>query len=139
MASTYETVDLALNDPTDADWALAYVRFALRDKPNDASAYPPGTLDDAEINALLEATKVQDVTANGGDDAYYYQPHKVAADLLVSNPGWVTRWSVPGASEEYRRPGDVAAGILRAGRWIEKSIQSSTDGRLGSVRMVLTT
>jgi len=57
MARTYSTSDLALNDPTDADWALAYVRFALRDKPNDANAFPSDSLEDEEINAALTGNR----------------------------------------------------------------------------------
>lgn len=131
MAQTYSTDNLALNDPTSAAWALAYVRFALRDKPNSDSAWPAGSLTDEEINALLEATKIQDSTTYGGDDAYYYVPHQVAADLLVSNPEWVTRWSMGGVSEDRPTPERIARGVLQAGRWINTSIKSSTNSRIG--------
>jgi hypothetical protein len=53
MARTYNLTHLALNDPTAATWALAYVRFALRDKPNDADAWPALSLQDEELNAQI--------------------------------------------------------------------------------------
>ena len=86
MARTYSTTNLALNDPTSADWALAYARFALRDKPNDANTYPFSSLEDEELNALLEATKITDTTDNGGDGTAYYVPHLMAADLIEGDP-----------------------------------------------------
>jgi len=133
MARTYSTSDLALNDPTDADWALAYVRFALRDKPNDASAYPSDSLEDEEINAALTGNKLVDdgVTPN----VTYYQPHRVAADLLEGNPWWVTRFNAAGYSEELRDVSSIAKGLRRAGRWIDESITDSTDGRLGATSL----
>lgn len=137
MAQTYSTTDLALNDPTSADWALAYVRFALRDKPNENSAYPSGSLDDAEINAALEAEKIQDSAADGGDNAYYYLPHRVAARLIMGNPAWVTRWSVGGYSEQRPSIDAAARGIRAQGRWIDRSIATLTGKRIGGVNLEL--
>lgn len=131
MARTYSLANLALNDTTDADWALAYVRFALRDTPNDASAYPEGSLQDEEINAALEAGKITDTVVSGGDGTAYYFPHDVAADLLRGNPYWLERWSAAGYSEERRKVSAVARGILKQGRWINASIITATDGRVG--------
>jgi len=138
MAQTYSLIKLALNDATDADWALAYVRFALRDKPNENSAYPTGSLDDAEISAALEADKVQDTTANGGDGTYYYRPHRVAARLLTGNPNWVSRWSVGGYSEQGPSMDAAARGIRSQGRWIDDSIATLTSKRIGGSSLHLT-
>lgn len=131
MARTYSTADLALNDPSDADFALAYVRFALRDKPNDASTYPAASLDDEEINAALEAGKITDAIADGGDGTSYYRPHLTAAELLQGNPEFVERFSAGGYSEQARSAGAIARGIRRQGRWIDASIRESTDKRIG--------
>lgn len=131
MARTYSLVDLALNDPSDADWALSYARFALRDKPNDASTYPAGSLEDEEVNAALTANKLTDSTASGGDGTVYYRPHLVAAELLEANPEFVERFSVSGYSEQIRTADSIARGIRRAGRWIDDSIRTSTDKRVG--------
>ena len=131
MFRTYNTTHLALNDPSDATWALAYVRFALRDKPNDASAYPAGSLDDDELNAVLTARKLTDLMANGGDGTDYYVPHQVAAEIIEANPEFVERFSVSGYSEQVRSADSIARGIRRAGRWIDASIRASTSKRIG--------
>lgn len=139
MARTYDTAKLALNDPSDADWALAYARFALRDKPNEANAYPAGSLQDEELNALLEADKVTDTTDGGGDGTAYYRPHLVAASLIESTPEWVERFSAGGYSESVRSALEVASGVRKAGRWIDDSINDSTSGRVGARSLRLRT
>ena len=135
MARTYDVTDLALNDPTSADWALAYVRFALRDKPNDASAYPVGSLTDEEIAAVLASQALED--ENDGSTEVYYAAHRVAARLLASNPEFVQRWSAAGVSQEFRAAKDVARDIITAGSWIDVTISTLTDGRLapGQLRL----
>lgn len=129
MARTYDLTHLALNDPTDSDWALAYARFALRDKPNDASAYPAGSLTDEELSAMLEAGVLTDTTVTPNVD--YYAPHAVAAELIEGNPEFIQRFSVSGYSEEVRKADAIARGIRRAGRWIDASIRESSDGAVG--------
>lgn len=131
MARTYSLVHLALNTPSSSDWALAYVRFALRDKPNDASTYPAGSLEDEEINAALDARKLTDTVASGGDGTSYYPAHLVAAELLEANPEFVERFSVSGYSEQTRTADSIARGIRRAGAWIDASIRTSTSKRVG--------
>ena len=133
MARTYDTTDLALNDPTDADWALAYVRFALRDKPNDASAWPTLSLQDEEIEAQIEGMALTH------DSVTYYPAHRIAAKLLLSNPEWVQRYSAGGYSEEVREASVIAKGIINGGSWIDASINTSTDGAiaLGQIRLRL--
>lgn len=136
MARTYDLVDLALNDVDSGDWALAYVRFALRDKPNDESAYPAGSLEDEEINAALSGAAIIDTGQT--PSVTYYRPHRVAADLLLSNPTWVVRWSAAGVSEETRDPDVVAKAIVKAGAWIDTAIADDSDGRVsaGQLRLV---
>ena len=124
MARTYDLVDLAANDATDADWALAYVRFALRDKPNEANAYPALSLFDEEIAAALAAAAVTYETDT------YYPAHRVAAKLLRANPEFTTRWSAAGVSEEYRDAADVARAIIEQGAWIDAAITNATGGRV---------
>lgn len=136
MARTYNLTHLALNDATDADWALAYVRFALRDKPNEATAYPIDSLSDEEVNAALTAQALVDesVTPN----VTYYAAHRVAAALVTGNPTWISRWSSAGVSEAFRDAEATAKAIIRAGRWIDQAIALESDGRLtaGQLRLV---
>lgn len=133
MARTYVLADLAENDPTDATWALAYVRFALRDKPNDADAWPTLSLQNEEINAALTANKVTN------DAVDYYPAHRIAARLLLSNPEWVQRYSAGGYSEEVRDASQIAREIVSAGAWIDAAISTATDGAitLGQIRLRL--
>jgi hypothetical protein len=126
VARTYDLTDFALNDPTDSGWALAYVRFALRDKPNDESAYPINSLQDEEITAILagDALVNDSVTPN----VTYYPAHRTAAKILAGNPEYLVRWSTGGVSEELRDPKVVARDIIQAGRWIDALITSESDG-----------
>jgi hypothetical protein len=125
-----------LNDPTSASWAVAYVRLALRDKPNDASAYPLGSLQDEELLALLAGAAVIDTSVT--PNVTYYPAHRVAASILTSNPEFVQRWSAAGVSEEYRDVKAVARDIISAGKWIETTILSESGGRISfdQVRLV---
>lgn len=136
MARTYNLTHLALNDPTSAAWALAYVRFALRDKPNEAAAYPIDSLSDEEINAAFAAQALVDdgVTPS----VSYYPAHRVAAGLIEGNPTWVQRWSSAGVSEALRDAGETAKAIVKAGRWIDRAIGRASDGRLtaGQLRLI---
>ena len=136
MASTYVTADLKLNDVTDADWALAYVRFALRDKPNASGAYPVGSLDDDELTAAITANAVVDtgVTPN----VTYYPAHRIAASLLAGNPEFIQRWSAAGVSEELRSASEIAREIISSGSWIDATIRSGSSGRVafGQLRLV---
>lgn len=135
MARTYDVTDLALNDPTSLAWAVAYVRFALRDKPNESSAYPLGSLQDEEIEAALAGGALADEI--DGSTETYYPAHRVAARLLASNPEFVQRWSAAGVSQEFRAAKDVARDIVTAGAWIDASISDLTDGRVapGQLRL----
>ena len=112
------------------------MRLALRDKPNDADAYPLGSLQDEEISAALAGDAVVDtgVTPN----VTYYPAHRTAAGLLRANPEFVTRWSAAGVSEAYRDPTAVARDIISAGKWIENTILDEAGGRISfsQVRLV---
>jgi hypothetical protein len=133
VASTYHLADLQARDVTSTDWALAYVRFALRDKPNAAGAYPIPSLADEEILAEIAAAGVVD-----GSDTYY-PAHRVAARLLRANPEFVQRFSAAGYSEESRDAGDLARGIIEQGAWVDAAIADATDGRVsfGQIRFRL--
>ena len=133
MASTYNLTHLALNLTTSATWALAYVRFALRDKPNASNAYPALSLSDEELNAQIDAMSLED------DSVTYYPAHRIAAKLLLSNPEWVQRYSAGGYSEELREASEIAKGIISGGSWIDAAINDATDGELtlGQIRLRL--
>lgn len=138
MARTYDQVDLALKDPSDLNWALAYTRLLIRDKPNEAGVWPEDSLEDEEIRVALAMKQAQDKVANGGDDTIYYFPHRVAAQLITDNPRWIIRFAVAGYSETYQDPSAVAQSILRNGRDIVDLIQDSTEGRIGATGLLLT-
>lgn len=133
MARTYNLTHLALNDPTSATWALAYVRFALRDKPNDATAYPALSLQDEELTPAIAAMALADAGVT------YYPAHRIAAKLLLSNPEWVQRYSAGGYSEELRPAAEIAKSIIGSGSWIDASINDATGGAiaLGQIRLRL--
>lgn len=133
MATTYNLTHLALNLTTSAPWALAYVRFALRDKPNAGNAYPALTLSDEELNAQIAAMGITHETIT------YYPAHRIAARLLLANPEWVQRYSAGGYSEEARDASVIARGIIQGGAWIDAAINAATDGAvsLGQIRLVL--
>lgn len=138
MARTYTQGDL---DPIDLDgaaWALAWVRFFLRDKPNEATTYPPGSLEDAELEANLNADRLQDTIASGGDDTYYFRPHITAARLIVINPAWIRRWAAAGVSEEYRDAEELARAIRTQNTWIDDAIGTATTGRVGGRSLEVT-
>ena len=136
MARTYDVVDLALNDTTDADWALTYVRFALRDKPNEASAWPIGSLQDEEILAAINANAVADTSVT--PNVTYYPAHRVAAKLLSGNPEFIQRWSAAGVSEELRSASEIARELVSSGSWIDAAISTASGGSvaLGQIRLV---
>jgi hypothetical protein len=133
VASTYNLTHLALNDVTDATWALAYVRFALRDKPNAGSAYPALSLSDEELAAMVDAMSLTH------ESVVYYPAHRIAAKLLLANPEWVQRYSAGGYSEEVRDAAEIAKGIISGGSWIDAAINTATDGdlTLGQIRLRL--
>ena len=133
MATTYDLTQLALNTVTSATWALAYVRFALRDKPNAGSAYPALSLSDEELNAQIAAMSLT------SDAVVYYPAHRIAAKLLLANPEWVQRYSAGGYSEESRGAAEIARGIISGGSWIDAAINDATDGdlTLGQIRLRL--
>lgn len=138
MASTYTIANLDPADPDGVAWALAWARFLLRDKPNEGSAFPPGSLDDDEITANLNADRVQDTTAGGGDGTLYFRPHVTAARLIVSNPNWLSRWAAAGVSEEYRDAEGVARAIRTQNQWIDDLIDTATSGRVGGRSLEVT-
>jgi hypothetical protein len=130
MARTYPSVYMSPAAPTTIRWAVAWVRFFLRDKPNEALAFPPGSLDDAELSANLTADALVDAVADGGDDSVYYRPHVTAARLISSNPTWINRWSGGATSEEYRDALEVATSIRKGNSWIDTAINAATGGRV---------
>ena len=138
MASTYTIANLLPVDLDGSDWALARVRYFLRDKPNEGTAFPPGSLDDDELLAELDADRVQDTTAGGGDGTYYFRPHVTAARVIISNPTWLSRWTAGSVSEVYRDAEGVARAIRTQNQWIDDLIDTTTSGRVGGRSLEVT-
>lgn len=124
MDRTYLKGDLIGTTPAVLKWARAWVRFWARDKPNEVGAYPPGSLEDAEIDAALGLHAAMDGTTP------YYRPHEVAALIIESDPERLTRFSGSGYSEEYVDVAQVASSIRSQGRTIDAAIEAATDGRV---------
>ncbi len=137
MARTYNITHLAYNPNTSNAahrplWALAYARFLLEDKPDAASNYPAGSLQDEEINMYLEGTRVQDKASEGGDGTYYYFPHRAVADIIRSRPSFADTYGFSGYRQTNRNASENANAIVSANRWIDEKIRSTTNGRVGS-------
>lgn len=124
MARTYNTAALAGVTPQTIAWARAWVRFWARDKPNEVFAYPPGSLEDEEIDAALNLHAVMDGSTP------YYRPHEVAALIIESDPERLTRFSGSGYSEEYVDVQQAAASIRAQGRRVDAAIEALTGGRV---------
>ena len=138
MARTYNTTHLAYNPNTSNAahrplFALAYVRFLLEDKPDAASNYPSQSLQDEEINVFLEGTRVQDKASEGGDDTYYYFPHRAAARIIRSRPSYADSYGFSGYRQTNRNASEIANAIISANRWSDEKIRSTTNDRVGSL------
>lgn len=133
MAQTYSETHLALKDPTDPNWALAYARFLLRDKPNEAGVFPADSLDNAEIDVMLEATTVVDTYP--ATSVTYYRPHEAAALILDSNPEFLMTYAESNTSGKYRDVASIVRGVKAAGAWIDDKIRSLTNGRVGGTSL----
>ena len=127
---TYDTGALLSADPSSKAWAVAYVRHALRDIPNDADTYPEGSLTDVEIEALIEFDTSTDTVAGGGDGTVYYRPHITAARILKSDPTRVRYFQAAGTGYGPVDPVHTASRIERAGRVIDLDIADTTSGRV---------
>lgn len=133
MARTYTEANLASPDTTSTDWALAFVRFVLRDTPNDASTFPEYSMTDAEISAALEVDAITDKVSLGGDGSVYYPAHRTAARLLRTNPQYAERISVAGYTETRTPASQLATRIVRANSWVDEEIVLETNARIGTV------
>lgn len=132
MSRTYSVAALGLNSPSSAAWALAWVRFALRDVPNATGAYPEGSLEDGELTAALLADAVTDLATLGGDGTVYYRPHRTAARLLKTDPSLRARVTGSGITQDGPRRGDIGTKILRANGWIDAAIRTASSKRVGN-------
>lgn len=110
----YDPGNLQPSDPTDAAWALAWVRFLTRD-----TAVTPERAD-AELTALLTAT------AWVHDGSTYYRPHWAAATLVEGDPDRPDAESTLGASVTNRNADGLARSIRRAGAWVDDLIEAAT-------------
>lgn len=119
----YVEGDLTPNDTTSEAWALAWLRFYLRDTDDDAEVYT-----DTELTAWLEATaQVLPVNADAADQDTYYRPHQAAADIISGDPDRKIMERILSWQGEYRPAEQVARGILAAGAWIDALIHDAAD------------
>lgn len=128
MARTYKPSDLSGVQVTKITWARAWVRFLLRDTPNEVGAYRQGSLDDIEIDAALELHSVLDSV--GSPLPRYYRPHVTAAGLLESDPERLASFSGGGYSEQYRGANEVIAPMLSQGARFDAEIALLSQGRV---------
>lgn len=109
----YDESSLSGSDPTDAEWALAWTRFHLRDTSNTNPEYS-----DEELNAVLTGT------AWAHEDVTYYRPHVAAASIILGDPNRATSESLLGNSISMRGANATANGIRSAGAWVDALIES---------------
>lgn len=126
MARTYDLAALSPVDPASLTWAVAWVRAALRDTPNDAGAFPVGGFHDEELQAALELDAVVD-----GEDTYF-RPHVTAAGLVSGDPTRVLAFTGGSYSERYEDGEALRKAILKRGTAIDSLIADATDGRFSS-------
>lgn len=113
---TYSPASLLPHDPTSQAWALAWARRFAGDVP----PWRPGSLEDAEWLAWLQATAVQ---VNG---ITYYRPHEAAARALESDPNRPTELGIMGSLQRYRSVSEAVEAIRRGGRWVDELIQEQS-------------
>lgn len=117
----YNSGDLTPVDTTDSNWALATLRFILRDTDDSNEAYS-----DQE---LAMALNLATFTVDSVD---YYRPHVVAAGLIRADPDRAISESIDNASETRRDPASIAASILRSWGSIDDAILAASDARPSS-------
>jgi len=128
MAQTYSEAHLALKDPTDPNWALAYARFLLRDKPNEVGVFPANSLSNEEIDVILSATSAVDSYPD--TPVTYYRPHEAAALIIESDSERLESYSEGGTSGTLRKTANVARSVRQAGAWVDAKITTLSDGRI---------
>lgn len=126
MARTYDLTALNPVNPSSSAWALAWLRAALRDTPNDVDAFPTGGWHDEELQSALSLDAVTDPE----DDAVYYRPHVTAAGLIAGDPTRVLSFTAGGYGETYETGDALSKAILKRGKAIDDLISDTTDGRL---------
>jgi hypothetical protein len=114
LPRTYDPAKLAPVNLTSDVWALTYLRLALRDKPNELGAWPVRGYSDEELLVKLELSAV------ATSDAKLYAPHRVAANIVLSNPEYIKSYSGGGFGETYRSAEEIAAGIIAEGAPLER-------------------
>lgn len=122
MARTYDPSLLGTPNVTSLAWARTWVRATLRDTPNEAGAYPPGSLLDEEIEGALALAAIP---GDGDPPAKLFAPHVVAAQLVESDPRRVLSFAVGGLSETLPDAKTVAAAIRKNGAGIEDLIEGA--------------
>ena len=118
----YTAANLTPHDTTDLDWALAWVRFVMR----DTSALEQYT--DAEYTAVLGAHAFVENAVT------YYRPHVAAAALVASDPERAISEALLGANLTHRDPSAIALAIRSQCRWIDALIEEASGVRPPSGR-----
>ena len=115
MARTYTEGDLAgfEADPTDADGALAWVRFLSKD-----TGANEGEHSDAEWNALLAKN---DITIDGNT---YFRPHVTVREWILSQWNRGESESNRLGSITYRDTKAMADSVFTSNSWIDKAINA---------------
>jgi hypothetical protein len=107
MAKTYDTTDLTLSAPSSLAWGLAWYRFLSNDKPVNA-VYPQYSLDDEEVEGLLE------ITALRVDGQKYYLPHEALIMRITTDPTYAVQVSEESYSQTFLSPQKLAENIRGA-------------------------
>lgn len=123
----YDPSRLSPMNPEDEGWALATLRFILKDTGE------PERYSDTELLASLELHQFA-CKDRESKDRVFYRPHATAAALVRSDATRAIERSVDNASEVLRDPHAAAASIARSGQpvddWIEReSGRRPTTGR----------
>lgn len=111
---TYDEAALYPVAPVDPVWALTWVRFWMRDKPDEQGNWldtAQFARTDVELLAALELDSVTDSEARR-----YYRPHFTAARLYLGDPSLWKHRAVNGTSESRRDPEQVVGAWLAQGR-----------------------
>lgn len=104
MDKTYDTTNLGLGTPNSLAWGLAWYRFLSNDKPVN-EVYPQYSLEDEEIEGLLEVTSLR------VDGLKYYLPHEALVMRITTDPTYAVQVSEESYSQTFLSPQKLAENI----------------------------
>ncbi len=117
MSGTYDMTALQPHDTTSEAWALATLRFILRDTT------APFAFADAELTAALNARAA--ITSG----ATHYRPHTTAVALIRGDPHRALTERIDNASIQHRNATEITSGILNDYAWVDDLIEAATGTR----------